>query len=197
MVTSLPQITAPSEVCEKCVVSKQHHNQFPQGKSWMAKAALEIVHSDICRPTTPCSNGGKRYILTFIDDFSCKSWVYFLQEKSEAYLAFKSYKALVEKEVSSPIKIIHTDRGGEYNSHEFASFYETHGIKRQLTTAYTPQHNGVCERKNRTILNMVQSLLIRSCIPKSFWPEVVNWSIYILHRSPTLAIQNKIGRAHV
>ena len=115
---------------------------------------------------------------------------FFLQEKSEAFLAFKSYKALVEKEVSSPIKIIHTDRGGEYNSHEFASFYETHGIKRQLTTAYTPQHNGVCERNNRTILNMVQSLLIRSCIPKSFWPEVVNWTIYILHRSPTLVVQN-------
>ena len=89
-----------------------------------------FVHSNICGPITPCSNGGKRYILTFIDDFSRKSWVYFLQEKSEAFLAFKSYKVLVEKEVGSPIKILLTDRGGEYNSHEFASFCETHGIKR-------------------------------------------------------------------
>ena len=130
MVTGLPQITSPSEVCEECVVSKQHRNQFPHGKSWRAKAALELVHSDIYGPITPCSNGGKRYILTFIDDFSCKSWVYFLQEKSEAYLAFKSYKALVEKEIGSPIKILRTNHGGEYNSPEFASFYETHGIKR-------------------------------------------------------------------
>ena len=114
------------------------------------------------------------YFITFIDDFSHKSWVCFLQEKSEAFLAFKSYKVLVEKEVGSPIKILRTDRGGEYNSHEFASFCETHGIKRQLTTAYTPQQNGVCERKNRTILSMVRSLLIRRCIPKSFWPEAVN-----------------------
>ena len=130
MVTGLPQITAPTKVCEECVVSKQHRNQFPQGKSWRAKAVLELVHSDICGPITPCSNGGKRYILTFIDDFSRKSWVYFLQEKSEAFLAFKNYKVLVEKEVGSPIKILRTDRGGEYNSHEFASFCETHGIKR-------------------------------------------------------------------
>lgn len=190
MVTGLPQITIPSEVYEECVVSKQHRNQFPQGKSWRAKATLELVHSDICGPITPCSNGGKRYIITFIDDFSRKVWVYFLQEKSEAFLAFKSYKALVEKEVGSPIKVLRTYRGGEYCSHEFANFCETHGIKRQLTTAYTPQENGVCERKNRTIMNMVRSILSRSCIPKSFWPEAVNWSIHVLNRSPTLVVQN-------
>ena len=73
MVTGLPQITSPSKVCEECVVSKQHRNQFPHGKSWRAKAALELVHSDIYGPITPCSNGGKRYMLTFIDDFSRKS----------------------------------------------------------------------------------------------------------------------------
>ena len=62
------------------------------------------------------------------------------------------------------------DRDGEYNSHEFAIFYENHGIKRQLTTTYTPQQNGVCKRKNCTIMNMVQSLLTISDIPKSFYP---------------------------
>jgi transposase InsO family protein len=61
-----------------------------------------------------------------------------LQEKSETFVAFKSYKALVEKEVGHPIKVLRTDRGGEYNSHEFVIFCENHGIKRQLTAAYTP-----------------------------------------------------------
>ena len=151
---------------------------------------MELVHYDFCGPIIPHSNGGKRYIITFIDDYSHKIWVYFLQEKSEAFEAFKSYKALVEKEVGNPIKVLRTDRGGEYNSHEFENFCENHGIKRQLTTAYTPQQNGVCERKNHTIMNMVRSLLTTSGIPKSFWPEAVNWSIHILNRSPTLAIQN-------
>ena len=190
MVTGLPQITASSQVCEECVISKQHRNQFPQGKSWRAKKALELVHSDICGPITPHFNGGKRYLITFIDDYSRKLWVYFLQEKSETFVAFKSYKALVEKEVGHPIKVLRTDRGGEYNSHEFVIFCENHGIKRQLTAAYTPQQNGVCERKNRTILNMVRSLLITSGIQKSFWPEAVNWSVHILNRSPTLAVKN-------
>ncbi|TXG66880.1 hypothetical protein EZV62_008155 [Acer yangbiense] len=79
------------------------------------------------------------------------------KEKFEAFAAFKNYKAIVEKEVGSPIKVLRTDRGGEYNSHEFANFCEIHGIKRQLTTAYTPKQNGVSERKNRTILNMVRA----------------------------------------
>ena len=56
MVMGLPQITASSQVCEECVVNKQHRNQFPQGKSWRAKKALELVHSDICGPITPHSN---------------------------------------------------------------------------------------------------------------------------------------------
>ena len=82
------------------------------------------------------------------------------------------------------------DHDGKCNSHEFANFCENHGIRRQLTAAYTPQQNSVCERKNHTIMNMVRSLLTTSGIPKSFWPEAVNWSIHILNRSPTLAVQN-------
>lgn len=79
---------------------------------------------------------------------------------------------------------------GEYNLQEFTKFCKSHGIKRQLTVAYTPQQNGVCERKNRAIMNMDESILARSCVPKSFWSEAVNWSLHILNRSPTLAVQN-------
>ncbi|KAJ7980886.1 Retrovirus-related Pol polyprotein from transposon TNT 1-94 [Quillaja saponaria] len=190
MVTGLSQITIPSQVCEECVVGKQHRSQFPQGKSWRAKTVLELVHSDICGPINPSSNGGKRYLITFIDDYTRKTWVYFLQEKSQAFSTFKSFKARVENETGRTIKTLRTDRGGEYCSKEFENFCEAHGIRRELTTAYTPQQNGVSERKNRTILNMVRSLLTRGRIPKTFWPEAVNWSIHILNRSPTFAVQN-------
>ena len=104
----------------------------------------------------------------------------FYKKKSDALMAFKNYKVLVEKEISSQIKLLRTDRRGEYNSH---------GITRQLTTAYTPQQNGVCERKNRTILNMVRSKLATSRVPKTFWPKAVNWIIHILNRSPTFVVQ--------
>ncbi|XP_060179691.1 uncharacterized protein LOC132609635 [Lycium barbarum] len=115
----------------------------------------------------------------------CEDW-----EKSEAFISFKSFKALVEKETGCSIKILRTDRGGKYLSQEFIFFCESHGIRLQLTAAYTPQENGVCERKNRTIMNVVRSLLQKSHVPKVFWPEVVCWSVYVLNRSPSRAIHN-------
>ena len=155
-----------------------------------SKRCLGTVHSDICGPINPSSNGGKRYLICFIDDFLRKTWIYFLQEKSEAFTAFKFFKARVENEAGKNIKTFRTDRGGEYCSKVFENFCAEHGIRRELTTAYTPQQNGLSERKNRTILNMVRSLMTRGRVPKNIWPEVVNWSVHILNRSPTFAIQN-------
>lgn len=103
---------------------------------------------------------------------------------------FKCFKKLVENEASSSIKCLRTDRGGKFNSEEFNEFCKEHGIKRQLTAAYTPQQNGVAERKNRTVMNLVRSMLSEKKMPKFFWPEAVNWATYVLNKSPTLAVKN-------
>ena len=117
--------------------------------------------------------------------------MYFLMEKSEAFSTFKSYKARVEKETGTYKWSLRTDRGGEFTSQEFTNFCNEHGIHRQLIVAYTPQQNGVVERKNRTIMNMVRSMLPAKQIPKTFWSEAVNWTVHILNRCPTLAVKNK------
>jgi len=103
----------------------------------------------------------------------------------------KAFKAHVENETGKTVKTLRTDRGGEYYSTEFEVFCADHGIRRELTVAYTPQQNGVSERKNRIILNMVRSLLARGNIPNNFWPGAVNWSIHVLNRSPTFSVQNR------
>lgn len=69
-------------------------------------------------------------------------------------------------------------------------FCDNHGIRKELTTPYTPQQNGVSERKNRTILNMVRSMLAKGRFLKTCWPQATNWSIHVLNRSPTFAVQN-------
>jgi transposase InsO family protein len=159
MVHGLPQIDPVDGVCEDCQFGKQHRSSFPSESSWRAKKPLELIHSDLCGPMPVASFGGNLYFITFIDDFSRKVWVYFLKEKSEAFQAFKDFKAEVEKSVSLPIKSLRTDRGGEYLSNEFQKYCRDHGIKHQLTTRYTPQQNGVSERKNRTIMEMVRCML--------------------------------------
>lgn len=90
--------------------------------------------------------------------------------KSEALNFFKCFNTMVEKEVNLFVKCFRTDRCGEFNSNQFNDFRKQSGIKRQLTTAYTPQQNGVTERKNRTVMNMVHSMLSEKNTPKNFLP---------------------------
>ena len=97
------------------------------------------MHSDICGPIKPGSNSDKRYILSFIDDLTRKTWACFLHEKSEAFVTLKNYKTYVEKEIGAYITCLRTDRGGEFTSNEFGEFCQSQGIGRQLTVAYTPQ----------------------------------------------------------
>jgi transposase InsO family protein len=190
MVKGLPSFQAHTRVCEECLVGKQQRDPFPKKSTWRASQILQLVHADICGPINPISNSKKRYLISFIDDYSRKIWVYYLVEKSEALHVFKSFKTKVEKETGLCIRGLRTDRGGEFTSLEFTDFCTTNGIQRQLTASYTPQQNGVAERKNRTIMNMVRSMLTEKEIPRTFWPEAVNWTIHVLNRSPTFAVRN-------
>ncbi|TXG65249.1 hypothetical protein EZV62_006524 [Acer yangbiense] len=190
MVHGLPKLEASTTVCTDCMIGKQHRDPIPKRSTWRASQKLQLIHADICGPISPTSNSKKRYLICFIDDFSRKTWVYFLVEKSEALVTFKHFKKYVEKEMDACIKCLRTDRGGEFTSQDFNEFCKENGIKRQLTAAYTPQQNGVAERKNRTIMNLVRSMLSEKKIPKTFWPEAVNWTVYILNRSPTLVVKN-------
>ncbi|KAL8135853.1 hypothetical protein AgCh_010456 [Apium graveolens] len=191
MVDGLPEINEPENLCEACVKGKQHRQSFPVGKSWRARMPLEIIHTDIAGPFDIPSLGGNRYYLTFIDDFSRKIWVYIIKEKSEALDKFKEFKALAEKQIGLYLKILRSDRGGEYTSNLFRRFCRAHGINHQLTTAYTPQQNGVTERKNRTILDMARSMVKAKHLPRTFWAEAVQCAVYLLNRCPTKSVRNK------
>ena len=98
MVRGLPLIEKPKRICEGCIFGKQHRETFPVGKSYRARAPLEIIHSDIFGPMqTPSIVLGCTYFLTFIDDFTRKTWIYFLKHKSDAFGCFQQFKSLVEK----------------------------------------------------------------------------------------------------
>jgi len=136
------------------------------------------VHTDVCGPIKPMSTGQNRYFLTFIGDFSRKTWIYFLKRKLEVLNCFKDFKAIIEKQNGYKIIIMRSDQGGEYTSNDFEAFCTQQGIKHQTTPAYTPQLNGVAERKNRMILDMARSLLKAKKLPKQYWVEAVSCGIY-------------------
>ena len=182
-VVGLPKLTFEKQFCEGCVLGKHPRNSFGPAR-YRARGVLETVHTDICGPITPASHGGKRYFITFIDDYSRKCWIYFLKEKSEAFETFKKFKAQVEKTTGRYIKALRSDRGGEYLSKQFRDYCEEHGIRRFYTAPYTPQQNGVAERKNRTIVDATRSMLKTKGLPKEYWAEAAMCSVYVQNRCP-------------
>jgi len=98
MVEGLPKFKTPQKVYEYCLVRKHHYDSFSRKSVWRASKILQLIHFDICGPISPISNSKKRYLITFIDDYNRRTWVYFLMEKSKAFAMFKTYKARVKKE---------------------------------------------------------------------------------------------------
>lgn len=176
-------------VCRACQAGKQFRTSFSDGDAWRASEVLQLVHADICGPLNTPSVTGCRYFLLFVDDFSRRMWVYFLKQKSEVFTMFQTLKALVEKESSCQIVTLWSDNGGEFCSIEFTNFCASHGIKHQFTTPYTPQQNGVVERRNRTVTEMARSMLEHRNVPKHFCAEAVFTAVYLLNRSPTKAVK--------
>jgi hypothetical protein len=97
MVTGLPLVSCRDGVCSGCVLDKHHRDSFEKHASWHASGPLQLVHSDLCGPLPSASFSGYKYFLTFIDDYSRRTWVYFLKLKSEVFNKFLAYKAFVEK----------------------------------------------------------------------------------------------------
>ncbi|CAO2827720.1 unnamed protein product [Amaranthus hypochondriacus] len=180
------------ETCIDCIKGKQTNKSKKGAKR--SSSILEIIHSDICCPDMDAY--GQRYFITFIDDYSRYMSLYMLHNKSDALEAFKLFKAEVEKQCGKQIKIVRTDRGGEYYGRytedgqaqgPFAKFLQENGIVAQYTMSGSPDQNGVSERRNR-LMDMVRSMLSSSKMPKSLWIEALKTSVYILNRVPTKAM---------
>jgi transposase InsO family protein len=137
------------------------------------------------------SIGGSTYFLTFIDDFSRNTWIYFLKHKYDVLGCFRQFKSLVEKQSGYYIKCLRTDRGGVYISREFQNFCKVHGIYKQFTT---PQPNCVTKRKNRTIMKMTRSMLTAKQLTNEYCAEEATNAIYLLNICPTKSVKNRVPK---
>ena len=122
MVTGLPMVSCKDGVCSGCVLGKHHRDSFDKCASWRASVPLELIHSNLCGPLPSASLFGFKYFLTFIDDYSRRTLVYFLKLKSEVFNMFLAYKALVEKQSGHLIIKLRSDNGGEYVNNKFTTF---------------------------------------------------------------------------
>jgi len=187
-VNGVKNLSGQMPFCEDCVKGKITTKPFPK-QATRAKRLLELVHSDVCGKFDVESCGGSGYFVTFIDDFSRYTWVYFIKNKSEVFEKFKDFKAQAEKECGCSISRLRSDRGGEYMSTEFQLFLKTHGIGHELTVAHTPQQNGVAERMNRTLVESARCMMLHANVPSKLWAEAISTACHVRNRLPSTSLQ--------
>lgn len=163
MVIGLPHIAHHKTSCVHCIQAKQHHTHIPKDATFRASHPLQLLHPDLCKPISDPTS--LKYILTFINDHSRFTWVYFLMHKSDTFQAFKTFQALVKKQLSTSIQMLRTDCGGEYMSTDFQHHWSVAGIHRQLTTVLTPHQNDVAKWKNKTILKSAHAIFLVGKFP--------------------------------
>jgi transposase InsO family protein len=113
-----------------------------------------------------------------------------ISHKSEALTCFKKFIIFVENQLDRKVKALRMDRGREYLSDEFKQMCEEKRILRQLTIPYTPQQNGVAERRNRTLLEMVRSMMVQANLSITFWGDALLTAVYILNRVPSKSVSS-------
>ena len=180
--------------CEGCIMGKHMRTSFPKKSINVSTNVLELIHSDVVGPFNVDSLGGSRYFVTFIDDFSRYHTVYMMKHKSEVFEKFKQFVSMSENLFRNRVKKIlfgncvkklRSDNGGEYSSNDLEQFCNDRGIIRETTVPYTPQQNGIAERANRTLMEMVRSMLHHGNMPLKFWAEALSTAVYLKNRSPT------------
>ncbi|KAK8521659.1 hypothetical protein V6N12_031550 [Hibiscus sabdariffa] len=170
---------------------KQLDHQF-QGlhtRRNLAKGDVDLRVGNGARVAALAARGGYQYFITFTDDFSWYGYIYLMRHKSEAIQKFKEFKNEVQNQHDKSIKALRSDRGGEYLSQDFDELLKECGIVSQLTPPGTPQWNGVSERRNLTLLDMVRSMMIHTDLPTSFWGYALETTAFTLNRVPSKSVQ--------
>jgi len=170
--------------CGKCIEGKMTRLPYSRqiDSAHKAQAPLDRVHADLHGPVDPPSLGGSVYVLVIIDEFSSRIWVHLLKLKSDAASAIMTWATRISVQTGKWPKEFHTDGGGEFVNAELAKFWALKGVNATQTLPYTPQHNGMVERANRTLVDKARTMLVAAGAPRQLWADAIHAAAY-LHNS--------------
>ena len=156
-------------VCSSCIAGKQLGKRHPSKSIITTSRPLELLHLDLFGPSHYDSLGGSKFGLVIVDDYSRYTWVFLLKSKDETHKYFINFAKQAQRQYEEVIKAIRTDNGSEFKNYTMEDFVQDEGIKHEFSAPYTPQQNGVVERKNRTIIEMARTMLDEYKSPHNFW----------------------------
>lgn len=183
--------TSIATTCESCENAKMLRK--PISKERVRPRATVPggeLHSDCWGPAPTKTLGHRRYESIFVDDMSQWTVLHLQRAKDETFGSYQQTEAWYNTQLGVPIKIFHSDRGGEFLSKEFTEHLEKAGTIRKLTTHDTPEYNGVSERSFRTITERVRAMLDDSQLPHALWGEAARHTVYVKNRTSTRALDD-------
>nr|GEX18851.1 putative ribonuclease H-like domain-containing protein [Tanacetum cinerariifolium] len=177
--------------CVACQKGKQHKASCKSKPVSSISQPLQRLHMDLFAPTFVKSLNKKSYCLVVTDDYSRFSWVFFLATKDETSVIFKTFITGIENQINHKVKIIRCDNETEFKNHDLNQLCKIKGIKREFSVSMTPQQNRVVDRKNRTLIEAIWTMLTDSLLPILFWAEAVNTACYVQNRVSVTKPHNK------
>lgn len=182
-VSGLPKLQKVSNFeCEPCKLNKYKRVSFKTRDFSYSKAPLDLLFLDVWGPAQTIGRNGERYYVSILDDFSKRMFVFPITHKSDAFEVFLRHVNWAERSLGRKVKTIRTDNGGEFDNQFFDQLCREKGIKHQKTNIYTPQQNGAAERLNQTVLNGARTILAKSELDRSFWPDAILCFVYVWNR---------------
>src|SRR3954462_6785983 len=169
-------------LCVACEAGKMTKAKHPAKTIMTTTRPLELLHMDLFGPHKYSSFGGNCYGLVIVDDFSRYTWVHFLTFKSETQVVFKCFVKRVINNYCSKIKHIRSDNGTEFKNSGVQEFLDEMGITHEFSAPYTPQQNGLVERKNRTLIEMARTMLAEYNTHLKWWAEAINTACHIVNQ---------------
>lgn len=164
-------------------MAKSHKLKFPLSITH-ASFPFQLVHADVWGPSPIPSFQGFRYYLLLIDDCTRYSWFFPLHYKSQVKTKLAEFKAFVCTQFQTSIQIIRSDNGGEFLNNYLLSLFLNAGLLHQTTCPYTPEQNGVVERKHRHLIETTVTLLHQLGLPFKLWLEALLTFVYLTNRLP-------------
>jgi transposase InsO family protein len=168
--------------CAACQAGKQVGSTHQSKNVMTTSRPLELLHMDLFGPVAYLSIGGSKYGLVIVDDFFRFTWFFFLQDKSETQGTLKRFLRRAQNEFELKVKKIRSNNGSEFKNLQVEEYLEEEGIKHEFSAPYTPQQNGVVERKNMTLIDTARTMLGEYKTPERFWSEAMNTACRAINR---------------
>ena len=173
-----------------CPLAKQSRLPFPIS-TIRTSNCFDILHVDVWGPYKIPSLTGARFFLTIMDDFSRATWTFLLHHKYDVFHIFSKFLSMVPTQFKICVKTIRSDNGGEFLSTRFKTLLNSYGIIHHRSSPYTPQQNGIVERKHRHLLDTTRSLMFQASLPSPFWGHAILMATSIINRLPSYLLSWK------